>query len=123
MSNEERYNQGVIVYGGKLISKNLVIGSNSTINNIYQNKELKTLLNQLQTLINNSTLSEQDKKDALTEIQAITEAATKPKEEQESIIRKTLRYFNGLGTELQDIPETIKSITEIVEKIGVVFSS
>jgi uncharacterized protein YjbI with pentapeptide repeats len=85
------------------------------------NSELKSLLNQLQILINNSTLSEQDKKEALTETQAIAEAATKPKDEQESIVRKTLRYFKGLGTELQGIPETVESIIEIVEKIGVVF--
>lgn len=88
-----------------------------------ENSELKALLNQLQTLINNSALLEQDKKEALTETQAIAEAATKPKEQQESIVRKTLQYFEDLASKLQDIPETIESITEIVEKIGVVFGS
>lgn len=70
-----------------------------------ENNELKALLSQLQDLINKSTLPDHDKQEALAETKTIVEATTKPKEEQETIVRKTLRYFKGLATDLEDIPD------------------
>lgn len=86
-----------------------------------ENTELKALLSQLQTLINNSTLPEHDKKEALAETKTIAEAAAKPKEEQETIVRKTLRYFKGLTADMEGIPETALKLGETAAGIAQLF--
>jgi regulator of replication initiation timing len=86
-----------------------------------ENNELKTLLSQLQDLINKSTLPDRDKQEALTETKTIAEATTKPKEEQENIVRKTLRYFKGLATDLADIPEIAVKLGVTVAGIASLF--
>ncbi len=84
-----------------------------------ESDELKTTLNQLQTLINSSSLSDSDKQEALTETKTIAETAAQPKEEQnKNIIRKTLRYFKGLTTDLESIPETAVKLGQIIDQIA-----
>jgi hypothetical protein len=83
--------------------------------------ELKILLGQLQTLINDSSLKPDDKQEALTETKTIAEAANKPDEEKQSAVRKTLRYFKGLAEDLKDLPETALKIGAVVTKISGLF--
>lgn len=86
-----------------------------------EQNDLKALLSQLQTLINNSRLPERDKKEALAETKTIAETAGKPKEEQESIVRKTLRYFKGLSADMEGIPDIALKLGETVAGIALHF--
>lgn len=103
-------------------SSNVNFGDNNALSNAIQqlpaeNNELKALLNQLQILINNSILPDTDKKEALSETKIIAEAALESTEQQQSIVRKALRYFKGLSTELEGIPETALKFGETIAQI------
>ena len=113
-------------FTGNVTNANVNFGDNAVLMNTIQqlpaeNKELKELLSQLQALINNSSLSDSDKKEALAETKTIAEATGKPKEEQESIVRKTLRYFKGLTVDLENVPEIAVKLGETAAKIGLLF--
>ena len=110
-------------FTGNVTNGNVNFGDNSVLTNTIsqlstENSELKALLTQLQTLINQSPLPDRDKKEALAETKTIAEAAAKPKEEQETIVRKTLRYFKGLGADLDSVPEIAVKLGETVAKIA-----
>jgi hypothetical protein len=111
---------------GNVTNANVNFGDNSTLTNTItqlpaENTELKEALNKLQALINSSSLSDSDKKEALAETKTIAEAAGKPKEEQESVVRKTLRYFKGLTADLENVPEIAVKLGETVAKIALLF--
>jgi hypothetical protein len=111
---------------GNVTNANVNFGDNSTLTNTItqlptENAELKEALSQLQALINSSSLSDSDKKEALAETKTIAEATGKPKEEQESVVRKTLRYFKGLKDDLESVPEIALKLGETVAKIALLF--
>jgi predicted nucleic acid-binding Zn-ribbon protein len=111
---------------GNVTNANVNFGDNSTLTNTItqlpsENAELKDALSQLQALINSSSLSDSDKKEALAETKTIAEAAGKPKDEQESVVRKTLRYFKGLRDDLENVPEIAAKLGETVAKIALLF--
>jgi hypothetical protein len=111
---------------GNVTNANVNFGDNSTLTNTItqlptENAELKQALSQLQALINSSSLSDSDKKEALAETKTIAEATGKPKEEQESVVRKTLRYFKGLRDDLESVPEIAAKLGETVAKIALLF--
>ncbi|MDX8398815.1 MAG: hypothetical protein R8K20_01030, partial [Gallionellaceae bacterium] len=81
--------------------------------------ELKTLLTQLQTLID--TLPECEKAKALTETQSIAEAVSRPEVEQKNIVRQTLRYFKGLADDLGELPEIAIKLGKTIGKIALLF--
>lgn len=113
-------------FTGNVTNSNVNFGDNSVLSNTIsqlpaENEELKTLLSQLQTLINNSTLPDSDKKEALAETNTIAEATMKPKEEQETMVRKTLRYFKGLSADMEGIPENAIKLGETIAKITCLF--
>ena len=69
------------IVNGSIVTAETVENSFNSIQNLPpEHNELKTLLSQLQDLINKSTLPDQDKQEALTEAKTIAEATTKPKE-------------------------------------------
>lgn len=112
---------------GNTTNSTINFGDNSTLTNTIQqipseNSELKTLLSQLQTLINNSTLADSDKKEALIKTQIITEATSQPKEQQQIIIGKTLHYFKSLSAKLERLPETAIKFGETMTKISRLFA-
>lgn len=84
-----------------------------------ENVELKNLLNEFQALI--AKLPAHEQKEAQDEAKKLEEAANKPKEEQESTVRKTLRYFKGLAADLGDLPEIGTQFGEVIAKIGLQF--
>jgi hypothetical protein len=108
---------------GNATNSTINFGDNSILTNTLQqippeNSELKTLLSQLQTLINNSTLADSHKKQALAEIQTIAEATSQPKEQQQNIIVKTLHTFKNLSAKLENTPETAIKLGETMTKIS-----
>jgi uncharacterized protein YjbI with pentapeptide repeats len=130
------HHQGEIIMGDKNISTNITgstihgsVVTAETVENSFntiqqlppEHNELKVLLSQLQALINNSPLSEPDKKEALAETKTIAEATTQPEVEQQNIVRKTLRYFKGLSAELEDVPEIAVKLGKTVALIGGLF--
>ncbi len=109
-------------------NNNVNFGDNNILTSTIQqlpaeHSELKNLLSQLQMLINNSTLPDCDKKEALTETKTIAEVVKQPKEEQQSVVRRTLRYFKGLSAELEGIPEATikwgKTVAQIASFFGI----
>ncbi len=68
-------------------------------------------------MINNGSLDDSDKQEALTETEIIAEAAAKSKEEQKSIASKALCYFKGLAADLKNSPATDVKLIEIIAKI------
>ena len=111
---------------GNVTNANVNFGDNVTQTNTItqipaENAELKELLSQLQTLINASPLSDTAKQKALGKTQAIAEATEKPEAEQQSIVQKTLGYFDGLADSLETVPATVVKLTDIVGKISVLF--
>lgn len=111
---------------GNISNSNVNFGDNSTLSHAIaglppENAELKALLTQLQELINSSTLSDQDKKEALAETKTIVEATEKPPEEQQSLVRKTMRYFKGLSADLDGLPETAVALGKTILQIGGLF--
>jgi hypothetical protein len=75
----------------------------------------------LQALINASPLSDAAKQKALGKTQAIAEATEKPKAEQQSIVQKTVDYFDGLANSLEAVPATALKLADIVGKMSVLF--
>lgn len=113
-------------FTGNVSSGIVNFGDNSVLTNTIQqlpaeNTELKDLLSQLQTLINDSELSEKAKQKALSKTQGIAEATQQPEEQQKSSVQKALAYFDGLADSLEDIPETALKLGEMVAKISVLF--
>lgn len=111
---------------GNVANSNVNFGDNSQQSNSNsgtapENEELKTLLKQLHELIANSNLPDADKQDALAETQKLAAAAAQPKEEQPDLVRKTLRYFKGLASDLEGVPETALKLGGMVAQIGVLF--
>lgn len=86
-----------------------------------EQNDLKTLLTQLQTLINSSPLSETSKQKALGKTQEIAEAPQKPEAEQKTLVQKTLGYFDGLSDSLEKVPETATKLGEIAAKIALLW--
>jgi hypothetical protein len=86
-----------------------------------EQNDLKTLLSQLQTLINTSPLSETAKQKALTKTQDIAEATQQPEAEQQNIVQKTLGYFDGLADSLESGTETAIKLGETVAGIAHLF--
>ena len=83
--------------------------------------DLKTLLSQLQTLINTSPLTETAKQKALSKTQDIAEATQQPEAEQQNIVQKTLGYFDGLADSLESGTETAIKLGETVAGIAHLF--
>jgi flagellar biosynthesis/type III secretory pathway protein FliH len=111
---------------GNVTNANVNFGDNSTLTNTLtqlpaENAELKELLSQLQALINASPLSDAAKQKALGKTQAIAEATEKPKAEQQSIVQKTVDYFDGLANSLEAVPATALKLADIVGKMSVLF--
>lgn len=86
-----------------------------------EQNDLKTVLTELQTLINASPLSETSKQKALGKTQEIAEAPKKPEAEQKTLVQKTLGYFDGLSDSLEKVPETAVKLGETVAKIALLF--
>lgn len=103
------------------------MGDNSTFNNFIQqlpssldpNKPgIKELLTQLETQINSSEeLSDDDKKDALEEVNKLAEAGQKPKESQD-LASKAIR---GLTRIVKDFAASAKVVQELISLIKPIF--
>jgi hypothetical protein len=86
-----------------------------------ENNELKTVLTELQTLINSSSLSDTTKQKALSKTQEIAELPKKPEAEQKTLMQKTLGYFEGLNDSLEKTPAIATKLGETVAKIALLF--
>lgn len=60
-------------------------------------------------------------KEAQEEAKKLEQAVNQPKEEQESTVRKTVRYFKGLATELGDLPEIGIRLGTVIAQIVLLF--
>jgi hypothetical protein len=99
------------------------VGNYNTLTNTIQQlpseySELQVLLIQLQKLINDSSLLDVDKKEAIAETNTIAEVITQPKEKQQSIVRKSLCYIKELTTDLEGISEITIKLSEIFAQIS-----
>lgn len=113
-------------FSGNATNSIVNFGDNNTLTNTItqlptENTELKDLLSQLQTLINNSPLSDTTKQKALGKTQTIAEAVEKPEAEQQTLVQKTIGYFDGLADSLEGVPETALKLGEIINGIGSLF--
>jgi hypothetical protein len=94
-------NQGVIL--GDITNSTVTQKINPNQAPAVENSELQVALQELQTLI--AQLPAHEQKEAQEEAKKLEQAVSQPQEEQESTVRKTVRYFKGLATELGDLPE------------------
>ena len=62
-----------------------------------------------------------EQSDALAETQKLAAVSAQPPAEQVSIVRKTVRYFKGLATDLTDLPDTAIKLAETAAKIALLF--
>lgn len=84
-------------------------------------KELQALVSQLQQLINNSSLPEADKKEAIDETKIIAEITTQPREKQQNIVRKSLSYIKELTTDLEGVSEIAAKLSNIIAQVSSAF--
>lgn len=128
------HHQGEIIMGDKTISTNITgstvhgsVVTAETVENSFNSQssesqnELKELVEQLKTLINNSPLPEAAKQKALSKTRDIAEVTKQPKEEQKNIVQKTLGYFDGLADSLENIPETAQKLAKTAAGIASLF--
>lgn len=104
------------------------VGNYNTLTNTIQQlpiqyRELQDLLIQLQQLVNNSSLPDADKEEAIAETETIAKVITEPKEKQQSIVRKSLCYIKELTTDLEGIPEIATKLGETVAQISQFFTT
>lgn len=105
-------------------NQNVNLGDNSTLSQTIQHLpaeqgELKALLLALQTLI--PQLPDVDQPKALAKAEAIVEATTKPKEEQQNIVKKSVKYFKDLAEDLSDLPEIGKKLGVLAAQIAALY--
>jgi hypothetical protein len=86
-----------------------------------EQNDLKTLLSQLQNLINTTPLSDTSKQKALSKTQEIAEAPKMLEAEQKNLVQKTLGYFEGLNDSLEKAPDIALKLGETVAKIALLF--
>lgn len=123
MTNDNSSNQS---FSGNATNSIVSVGNNNTFTNTItqlptENTELKDLLSQLQSLINDSPLSDTTKQKALGKAQTIAEAVEKPEAEQQTLVQKTIGYFDGLADSLEGVPETALKLGGIINKISLLF--
>ena len=102
------------------------VGDHNTLTNTIQPlsseyKELQALVSHLQQLINNSSLPEADKKEAIDETKIIAEITTQPREKQQNIVRKSLSYIKELTTDLEGILEIATKLGNIIAQVSGAF--
>ncbi len=102
------------------------VGDYNTLTNTIQPlsseyKELQALVSHLQQLINNSSLPEADKKEAIDETKIIAEITTQPREKQQNIVRKSLSYIKELTTDLEGVSEIVTKLGNIIAQVSGAF--
>jgi len=99
---------------------------NTTINQLpesnSQEQEIKELLSQLQNAISNETsLEDEDKSDALEEVNNLAEATQNPDEGKKKIekaIRGLKRIFTSLPTVTETAIEVVQNFDKLLEAIS-----
>jgi hypothetical protein len=112
---------GSMIHGSVVAAEKIENSFNTQQQSSEREEQLTELINQLQTLINTSPLSETAKQKALTKTQDIAEATQQPEEEQQNIVQKTLGYFDGLADSLESGTETAIKFGETVAGIASLF--
>ncbi len=81
--------------------------------------DLQAALQTLHALI--ATLKPGDQAEARQAAADLVQAEKLPPEEQQSTVRKTLRYFKGLAADLGELPDTASKLAEVAAKIALAF--
>jgi len=84
-----------------------------------QEQEIKKLLSQLQEVIANETsLEEEDKKDALKEVTNLAEATQNPDEGNQKTAKKAIRILKGIFTGLPTATKVVQNLDKLLEAIS-----
>jgi hypothetical protein len=88
-------------------------GNNTNINQV-QDPQLKALLEQLKSEINSSELKEEDKEDALEEVENIAEAQ---KKQDGNALQKAGRSLKRIISNVPEVTKGVKRIDELWNQI------